>query len=267
MKNRFIPLLAFCCILGTTAKGQASPPLAQFAVVSIKPDSPGSRPHVIRVGAPAPGPVFPGGKYIDRRTVLWTLIEFAYPGVIPGQTLLGLPAWAFGPDQFDFEAQAPVGTKPTREQMRQMMRAALAKRFKLQFVSKTEMMPVYFLKVAAGGVRSMHPAGRNEVGTPVALMIMPDQVGIVARGASMSALGDKLAPLLLGRPVIDRTGLVGRYNIDLPLMSENMPRPGAVSDRKGAALRALGQLGLTLAAGTAPVAVMAVNHVEHPTPN
>ncbi|HWG36591.1 MAG TPA: TIGR03435 family protein [Terriglobales bacterium] len=262
-----ISLLSLCCILAATASGQASPGSAHFAVVSIKPDAPGSRPHVIRVGAPAPGPVFPGGKYIDRRTVLWTLIEFAYPGVIPRQTLLGLPAWAFGPDQFDFEAQAAAGTEPSREQMRQMMRAALAKRFKLQFANKTQVMPVYFLKVAAGGVRNMHPAGPGEIGTPVALMIMPNQVGIAARGVSLSALGDALAPLLLGRPVMDHTGLAGSYDINLPLRSESLPRPGAAADRKGAALRALGQLGLTLVAGTAPVSVMVVHHVEHPTLN
>ncbi len=116
-----LPLLA----LVAPAPAQKHPPQPRFAVVSIVPNGPNFRPA--RAGRDQPGPVFPGGKYIDHHTALYELVWFAYPSAtVPNQSLIGLPPWAYSAqDSFDFEAEAAPGTSPSIHQMRRMMRTVL----------------------------------------------------------------------------------------------------------------------------------------------
>jgi uncharacterized protein (TIGR03435 family) len=78
-----------------------------------------------------------------------------------------------------------------------------------------------------------------------------------------NVLGD-----LLGRPVVDKTGLTGRYNVDLEWTPD---RPGATdADDTGAppifvALRE--QLGLALESGRGPVQMLVMNRLERLSEN
>jgi uncharacterized protein (TIGR03435 family) len=77
---------------------------------------------------------------------------------------------------------------------------------------------------------------------------------------------------LLGadRPIVDRTGLEGRFDVDLHWSLPASASPDgspAVSDGPSvfAALRE--QLGLKLLKGEAPMDVLVIDHIEPPTPN
>ncbi|MGH9599760.1 MAG: hypothetical protein ACRD27_07825, partial [Terracidiphilus sp.] len=61
-------------LLGGVAAGQQPAAQSRFAVVSIKPQPPGTR---MRGGLP--GPMQPGGRYHNETASLATLITFAYP--------------------------------------------------------------------------------------------------------------------------------------------------------------------------------------------
>ena len=82
---------------------------------------------------------------------------------------------------------------------------------------------------------------------------------------------------MLGRTVIDKTGLTGKYDISMEwtpdesqtaMLPPDAPRP-APSDASGPSIfTALQeQLGLKLESGKAQVEVMVIDHVEHPSPN
>ena len=72
--------------------------------------------------------------------------------------------------------------------------------------------------------------------------------------------------VMVGRPVVDRTNLQGRFDLDLKWASDRFPPPGV--DR-GAFVGDLmnQQLGLRLQPTRAPVDYLVVERVERPTEN
>ena len=78
---------------------------------------------------------------------------------------------------------------------------------------------------------------------------------------------------VLDRPVIDRTGLSGRYDFDLEwkidgTQADRGPAPaGADSNDKPDIFSAIRELGLRLDPARAPVDVLFIDHVERPDEN
>ena len=73
----------------------------------------------------------------------------------------------------------------------------------------------------------------------------------------------------LGRPVIDRTGLTGRFDIYFEFRSDMAaPLDGSeAQDAPGSIFSAMRELGLKLAAGKAPVDVLVVESIHRPNEN
>jgi uncharacterized protein (TIGR03435 family) len=75
--------------------------------------------------------------------------------------------------------------------------------------------------------------------------------------------------------VVDRTGLNGRYDVDLEWQPDQLPQrsPGAGDvpptdmNRSSIFTAVQEQLGLKLQATKAPVDVIVIDHVEQPTPD
>jgi uncharacterized protein (TIGR03435 family) len=75
-----------------------------------------------------------------------------------------------------------------------------------------------------------------------------------------------------GRPVLDRTGLIGEFDVDLQFAREGGPQPApstaAAGDAAPSVFTALQeQLGLKLESRTEIVDVLVIDHVELPTPD
>jgi uncharacterized protein (TIGR03435 family) len=79
---------------------------------------------------------------------------------------------------------------------------------------------------------------------------------------------------LVGRVVVDRTGLTGSWDFDLTFEPMPVRRPGAAAELPApdpdapsifTALRE--QLGLTLETTRGPVDVLVIDRIEHPTPD
>lgn len=247
-----IVLVAF----GAIAVAQRKPAPPRFAVVSIRVDPPQSG----RVAIPTMGPVHLGGRYSDQHAILWSLITFAYPQYsFPKKTLVGLPDWAYGRpgSVFDFEAVAGPGAPPNMTEMREMMAAALADRFHLRFHVATRQMPVFLLEVARGGPHDMHPSAPGQ--QSLLLMLGP---GITGLGATMDEFAAEAGALFEDRPVLNRTGLGGFYDIRVPATSGSPYAAGGIR-----ILRLLKALGLKLVPANSSVPVMVVDNVTRPTPN
>jgi uncharacterized protein (TIGR03435 family) len=324
-------LVAVCLWLAMTGAGHAqtsSPPPLQmgakleFDVASVKQnksdDSPTSTLSLDNGNVYSTvnkGDVFtPRGSYFSATNQpLWHYIAFAYN--LSGTQELALrfnyfsglsskaPVWVTGgfdtsADRFDITARSDE--RPTKDQMRVMMQALLADRFKLVVHHETRQAAVFALVPAKpgkiGATLLPHPASDSCAAEPDAaeanggateprssLGELPRVCGVIAhlpasetghirfggRGVPLSLLASSL-PTMTGmatvsRPVIDATGLSGTFDFTL----DWLPEFNAPADTSGPSFRdALKeQLGLKLEPKQGPVDILVMDHVEHPSAN
>ena len=188
-------------VAGWTAWGQTAAPLS-FEVASVKPAIPGapwreSKTNIDRIDFP--------------NVTLRSCVAFAY-GLKEYQ--VSGPAW-ITELKYDIVAKAPTGTKP--EQLPGMMQTLLAERFQLHAHHETKEFDVMTLSIGKNGPKLKEspplPEGAPE-GAKIGLS-MNNAIGrIEVRRGNMTSLANTLLRVL-GRPVIDTTGLTGRYDFDL----------------------------------------------------
>jgi uncharacterized protein (TIGR03435 family) len=191
---------------------------------------------------------------------LQTCIKWAY-GVQDSQ--ISGPDW-IDSDKFDIVAKA--GGPASQEQMKLMMRTLLSDRFKLSFHRQSKELKAFVIKIAKGGAK-VHPAAE-----PDAMPFRQNSAnGSVVRSMTIQDFGDFLAePLHM--PVIDQTGLKGKYDFTLdftpylpdPTHNMDATRPDTTSIVM-VAMEA--ELGLKLSTEKTSVVVMVIDHAEKPSPN
>ena len=210
-------------ILKTPAlRAQATP---KFEVASIKPcDSAGGRG---RSGAPVRAES-PDRLSVDCQTVA-QMVQRAY-GATPSAPVSGGPAWVTS-DRYAIEAKAE-GAQSRQTLYGPMLRALLEDRFRLQLHRESRQIPVYLMTVAKNAPKLQEtPEGRcspdpKVLEAAVAAGQRPSPCGIVfarkesmpgifvvsTRGLSLPSVAEELTRFL-DRPVIDRTGVDGRFDL------------------------------------------------------
>ncbi len=212
------------------------------------------------------------------------------------------PAWVTGSfdssaDRFNIEARAPANS--TVDQMRLMLQALLAERFHLAVHHETRSAPVFGLTLVHAGATGPHlqlhpesdtcpiaPPLADQPSSPVtssAVGDLPPVCGAIAhvlsstnprssvggRGVPLSLLATSL-PTMTGmaaipRPVVDQTGLPGLYDFTLKWTSFPDPETGDTAASFHAALK--DQLGLELKPTQAPIDILVIDHIDHPSEN
>jgi uncharacterized protein (TIGR03435 family) len=266
---------ALACFAVPIAFGKANAPQSQptsrssgkasFDVASIKEWTDGKGP----VGGGRSGLQFSGDRIFSNCANLNVLLSYAYH-LTMAVPRTGVPSWGKGAcggdnaNTFAIEATMPAST--TDEQSRQMMQSLLMDRFKLEAHWETKDMPIFALVIGKGGFKLQPSDPEKDAAIPPhSIGCPPEDPGchnIVARSGPISALASLLS-VSAGRPVIDRTGLTGNYNIDLKWAGDTVtdsPLPSLP-----AALRE--KFGFELKPQTGPVNVLMIDHVEKPTPN
>lgn len=187
------------------------------------------------------------------------------------------PAW-ISTEKFDIEAKAE--RPASGRQMGLMLQALLVERFRLAFHREMKEMPVYGLVVARGGLKMKPSADRTlwvgdfPDGSPDGRPVTggsPSELApgrLVGKAIPMSMFVTLLADQL-GRRVIDKTGLTGRYDIDLHYTPGSGRETFVDADTSTPSLfTALQeQLGLRLEATKGPVETMVVDRIERPGAN
>lgn len=195
-----------------------------------------------------------------------TLGEFMFMAYGVKRYQLDGPDWAVNNAssvRFDIVAKAAENTSP--EEMRKMLAAVLADRFQLKFHREQRDLAVYALTVAKGGPKFKEGDGGES-------MVSPNASGAVSfKNYPMEALAYLLSNMpAVGRPVVDRTGLTGKYTFTANLL-DTAPGGADVKSTLGAdadpvispILSNLQiQLGLKLEASKAAVEMMVIDHVE-----
>ena len=254
---------------GSVFGQQPATPLT-FEVASLKPSAPDAPGMFIR---PLPG----GGLRIAGAS-LKNLISLAYG--VRGFQISGGPEWV-DTQRFDIEARAetsdaaaptdPAKMSEEQRKITERLRNLLADRFQLTLHRETKEQPVYALVVAKGGPKFQES-------TEASGLIRMGRGTLTGRATRLGMLALNLSNEL-GRRVIDKTGLTGKYSFELkwtpiqPSAASLGPPPGAElpppADSNGPSIfTALPeQLGLRLESQKGPVEILVIDRAEKPSEN
>jgi uncharacterized protein (TIGR03435 family) len=225
-------------------------------VASVKPSKPGVRGYAIQ---PLPG------RLHTANTSLKMLVAAAY-NVYDFQ-ISGGPKWVED-DRYDVEVKAHGDTPPTKAELRVMLQKVLADRFSLAFHRETKTLPVYALELAKGGAKFQQ--SKELAGDPYFRLFQRRQ--ITAQRAPLSLLTETLSQLL-GRPVLDKTGLQGTYDFKLEWTPDatqvtSSDQPAATDDNIPSLSSAVQeQLGLKLLSQKGPVEIVVIDRAEKASEN
>ena len=246
------------------------PPAYTYDVVSIHKSSPDQRRVLIGPG--------PQGGLRSQNTTAMMLLTYAYQ--VRDYQIIGAPGWVSS-DRFDVSLtpdKAEVVPTPgpaivlkevdafmNRNQQR--LQAVLRDRFGLILRAETHELPIYALIPAKGG-HKLSPTADANLGRPK-LGVRTGQLTAISTTTKM--LVETLSSLV-GRPVINETGLDGQYDF----MIEWTP-DSAVQAAPDQPINATGgpslftalteQLGLRLEARKGPVPVYVIEKIEKPSEN
>jgi uncharacterized protein (TIGR03435 family) len=214
----------------------------QFEVASVKLVDPPMGPHAVGLR------VDHGTATLQGATVRQIIVQ-AY--AVQRVLVMGGPTWYDG-DQYDILAKAPT-PDATPTEIRTMLQNLLADRFKLSIHRGTREVNAYSLTIGKKGSKLADPPAGQASKAAV-----DDHGGIVFQNTTLAGLVNTLANIL-DQPVIDKTGLTGRYTYNFkPIGDPSGPSLFTVLEE---------QLGLKLESSKASVEVLQVDHVERPSAN
>jgi len=235
----------------------------KFDVVTVKPSDPNKQAKLFS---------FRGSHAITIGTNVNDLITFAY-GLHAKQIVDG-PAW-FSTDKFDIDGVPDVPGRPSQAQLKMLMQDVLTQRFGLKFHHDQRELPVYVLTVAKGGPKLTESASEPDGPRGFLYRGLGD---LRVTNSTMAQFCDGMQGSAMDRPVVDHTGLTGRYDFPLKWTPDDSqfiqfgPRPPQKESDDPNAPPSLytalqEQLGLKLEATKASAEVLVIDHVEKPSAN
>ncbi len=241
---------------------QPAAPQDKFAVATIHP----SRPDEFMSVA------VEGRRFLTTNASIKDLIDYAYM-VHPSQ-IVGGPSWLES-GKYDVTAEADQADRLIQPQARTMVQHLLADRFAFSFHRDRRRLPVYEITVASGGFKLTVGAGDAKgFGT----FGFPGYGAMVVNNATMSEFANFLQRYVLDRPVLNVTGIEGRYTFRLDWTPDDSQFAGRTDtlrsippDRKFeppdifSAMQS--QLGLRMTAKKASAEVLVIDRIDHPSPN
>jgi uncharacterized protein (TIGR03435 family) len=230
------------------AFAQTAPRLS-FEVASVKPSGPDDRMMMRQL---------PGGRYVATGLTLKMLIAEAY--AVQDFRVSGGPGWRDS-DKFNIEAKIGIPLPPwpdSNKQLSLMFQSLLEDRFKLALHRETREEPIYELVPAKGGVKLTLAKADESPG----FEMPPGRIHSMA--VPLEYLAGNL-PYVVGRTVIDKTGLTGKYSYTVTYTPDDAPPADTNGPSLFTALQE--QLGLKLESSKGPVEMLVIDHVEKPDAN
>ena len=251
-------LIASLILSGFGAWAQKPATGPAFDVATIKPTAPDAKAgrYIIMQG---------DHRFVVKYYTLKLMIAAAYD--LSPKIISGGPEWIES-DHFDVLALTPGEKKPPREEQMAMLRTLLTERFKLSFHREEKTFSMYKLDVAKGGAK-LKPSTAPD-SDPAALIstVYPQRIHLPARNASMAEFVSLLQRAVLDRPVVDKTGLAGKFDFDLDWAPDETQFGGEVPVAPTDApsppffVAIEQQLGLHLEAKRGPVEALVVDSAE-----
>jgi len=258
-----------------------------FEVASVKPNkSSDTRDADMKVLA--------GGKVVIRNVPLLMIVAAAWNVPFQSPRLSGGREWQqMMEERFDIEASPAAGAiapgltaKEWGDLVRPMMQALLEDRFKVRMRRDSKEQPVYALVVAKDGPKLQQAAIQEkdcENGPPDQPKVCHRVGGGQGRGIHGEAIDMEDVALFVqnwtDRPVIDKTGLIGLFNIQTEgwaPMRLRPPNPDGTTNKGDAGINdadrqtlfdVFRQLGLAMESQKAVVDMYVIEHIERPAAN
>ncbi len=310
LPSPFVTVLAVMIILlglasplpgQTQSQAVAASPQAEaagpqsFEVASIKPSAEDGRRVMVGIS--------PGGRYTATGVSVKFLIQQAYD--IRDFQISGGPGW-LSSERYDIVAKAETPDL-NRDKIRVLLQSLLAERFNLKVHRETKELPIYALVVVKGGHKlhkseiqtdpigspppeasqrgepgvSAHAAGGRPSPGPKGARISFRRGQVDAQMAPLSELVSLLASQL-GRTVVDKTGLEGKYDFRLEWTPDESLRgagpfgegpsheaatPAADASAPSIFTALQEQLGLRLEPQKGPVEILVIDHIDKASAN
>ena len=229
-----------------------------FEVATIKPSNPEVQGQSILVGRGG------GNMFTTTNTTLNDLISFAWD--LHVRQIVNGPSWLES-ERFDVTAKPEQQGVPNATQLRAMAQKLITERFGLVFHKEKRDLSAYVITVTKSG----HKLTKNDSGG-----ILPGFGGrgpgaIGVRNTTMTEFASFLQGRLLDRPVVDQTGLSGKFDFQLEWRPDQLggqpggaPLPPQVESRSDLFTAFQEQLGLKLESTKAPVEVYVIDKVQKP---
>jgi uncharacterized protein (TIGR03435 family) len=236
-----------------------------FEVSTIKPNDSGLKSMQVLT--------FRGRTFITENSSLADLIMFAYS--VQRKQILDAPDW-IEKDRYDINATPDQEGTPSADQVRIMIRKLLADRFQMKFHHEKRELSAFVLTVGKDGPK-LKPSQPN--GNLHGIGIQPAKSGamLFANNSPIPAFTSFLQSLVLDRPVVDQTGLTGRYDMTVTFTPDDslfngqplgFAKPADGVEPAPNFFEAIQQqLGLKLIAERTQVDVLSIDHVEKPSAN
>jgi uncharacterized protein (TIGR03435 family) len=254
-----------------------------FDVSSVRANTSGDRRTSLRFT--------PAGDLTAVNQPVRVLVTIAYE--LPIFRIEGMPDW-FERERFDVSAKAPAGlTLPLAEIRGPLLRSLLEDRFTLRARRVTKEVAAMVLTLAGSDGDVGARLRRSTVDCVAAIAALRGRGPVVPPGEPTCGLGGSSAGRMCGRavtldqltfglsgvyqrPVVDHTGLEGRFDFDLSFTPDNPGGPGvafgaacpaATGDRPALSTALQEQLGLRIRSERAPVEVLVIESAERPDDN
>jgi uncharacterized protein (TIGR03435 family) len=262
--NRMIgllrPSLALALLMAASIPTRATQgsTLPTFDVVSIHVHTPALYEGTKIISSPN------DGSFRTVNLPLKAIIEFAFE--MPQSRILNAPAWTSS-QPFDIDARSgdaleqrlhDLSADQAKPIKLAMIQALLADRFGLKTHHEQRELPIYALVVAKSGSR-LSPSkfdGR---------LIHHGRDYLNAQGITLPVIAQELTRDA-GRVVVDKTGVSGRFDIDLRWQPDDAP-PDPDANLPSLFTAVQEQLGLRLESAKGPTDVLVIDDVHPPSSN
>jgi uncharacterized protein (TIGR03435 family) len=234
----------------------------KFEVATIKPSNPDGHGQGFDIQ----------GRHVKTmKTTVNNLITFAYG--LHARQIVGGPEW-LDIERFDVDGVPDVAGTPNLKQFRMLIQSLLADRFKLGFHHDQRDLSVYALTVGKNGPRLTESVRKPND--------LPDfsigKLGVLkVVNVTMRDFCIGMQAVVMDKPVVDQTGLTGRYDFALTWtpdqsqffqMGTRIPAPKDEPNAPPGLYTAIQeQLGLKLQATKASADVMVIDRLERPSEN
>lgn len=267
MRIQFLALIWFVpfTVAGQSTAARtvrASAAVPRAGVVAIKPSDPNSdnRFYTIR-----------GSHFVAQNQTVGNLIEIAYG--LQRDEVVGGPPW-LREQKFDLEAAPDTEGKYSSKEWNVMLQQILADRFQLVSHRESRDMMAYSLVETRGGSKLSASSSDADPVPNIDVKKSGEVINVIATHAAMADFVKTLKEVVIGRPVIDHTGIEGRYDFTLKFAPDRSQmsadasaaviQPDAIPELFTAMEE---QLGLALVPTKAPVDVLVVEGVAQPSAN
>lgn len=241
-----------------------------FEVATIKPEGPQdeSAGRYIRMQS---AHVFQAKNY-----TVHGMIAAAYD--LNPRAISGGPAWVDS-QAWDILAKTPGEERPTWDEQMAMLRKLLAERFNLGFHREKKQFNIYDLTVSKDGPKLKATEAPPDEAPNMTSVVYPassggiDHIRLPAHNITISQFAGLLSRAILDRPVVDNTGLSGRYDFEIEWTPDEsqfggqLPPGAPDTPLPGLFLVMQQKLGLKIEARRGAVDAIVIDRVEHATDN